>query len=195
LESVTLLDHVQGVVAACGTLGAFASVNADSDAPLVSPRALYPVVVPSSSASFSEDQGDIYVSVKLLGEHEIKCGLCADNSGQPPSPVLGQKSSLLHLRMRGLANLGHVLRQMLADSQLLADTLGVKGIQNPIQTIGILGLMLHLADGALSTDPRPQKFDLSQIRAHHRSLCRPSRQHQRSYPQANVTLGFPFDRP
>jgi hypothetical protein len=92
LESVTLLDHVQGVVAACGTLGAFASVNADSDAPLVSPRALYPVVVPSSSASFSEDQGDIYVSVKLLGEHEIKCGLCADNSGQPPSPVLGQKS-------------------------------------------------------------------------------------------------------
>jgi hypothetical protein len=47
--------------------GAFASVNADSDAPLVAPRAFHPVVAPSSSVSSSEDQGDIYVSAKFLG--------------------------------------------------------------------------------------------------------------------------------
>jgi hypothetical protein len=38
---------------------------------------------------------------------------------------------------------------MLADSQPLADTLGLNGIQNLIQTMGILGLMLLLADGVL----------------------------------------------
>jgi hypothetical protein len=47
--------------------GAFASVNADSDAPLVAPRAFHPVVAPSSSVSFREDRGDIYVSAKFLG--------------------------------------------------------------------------------------------------------------------------------
>jgi hypothetical protein len=51
--------------------------------------------------------------------------------------------------MLGLANLGHVQRHTLADSQPLVDTLGLKGIQNLIQTMGILGLMLLLADGVL----------------------------------------------
>jgi hypothetical protein len=51
--------------------------------------------------------------------------------------------------MRGLANLGHVQWQMLADSQPMADTLGLKGIQNPIKMMGILVLLLHLADGVL----------------------------------------------
>ena len=194
MESVTLLDHVQGVVAACGTLGAFASVNADSDAPLVSPRALYPVVVPSSSASFSEDQGDIYVSVKLLGEHEIKCGLCADNSGQPPSPVLGQKSSSpanARSRESGARSAANAGRFAAAGGYT-----GPEGDPEPDPDDGYSGT--YAPSGRWNTrglDPRPQKFDLSQIRAHHRSLRRPSRQHQRSYPQANVTLGFPFDRP